>query len=76
MSLVSYPQETCSADERPSRADEDAVMAAARGETAGLLAIAYRRLKAITRVGSGEPGNPGENELANARLKSVHGVVQ
>ena len=67
-------RETFSTGESSSSTADD-VLLAARGEIAGLLAIAYRRLKAIRCVGCDEPQTLVEKQLANSGVKSVHGVV-
>jgi hypothetical protein len=54
---------------------EDPPLTEALTETAGLLAIAYRRYAAIQHVGPNRPVISGKDDLANSRGTSVHGVV-
>lgn len=74
MSRASHPRETLSTHDRSSCAYEERA-AAAWEEVAGLLVIAYRRLKAIRQVSPRQEQNRGENALANTPTQSVHGVV-
>lgn len=74
MSRDSHPRETTNAHDRSSCADGN-VAVATRDEIAGLLAVAYRRLKAITQVGAGQDHTHDKYALANTPAQSVHGVV-
>ena len=75
MNLLTPHKETCRADKQLLGAG-DVAAAEARMEIAGMLALAYRRLNAIRRVGSNEGEALVEKELANLPATSVHGGVE